>query len=293
MSAHKNAPRSAAQETLPLLMGQGAANAWECDEMGHLNVRFHVLRLAMGLGALARALGMENAFKPAAGATLLPLDLYIRFQREVRAGGALLMRGGVLEASDTEATIYAELRHPDGQPASSFILRCAHAEPRSMKAFAWAGKARAAFERLACTAPKHGQPRTIDLSHAPRAFDLAKADALGVKRTALSMVLPSDCDAFERLRLDSYIGRTSDAVPALFGEWRAEAAAALAAQDGVAREGGSAAVEFRIVFRRWPRAGDGVEVRSAFVEVMEKANRVMHWLIDPASGAAWASMEAV
>jgi acyl-CoA thioester hydrolase len=52
-------------------------------------------------------------------------------------------------------------------------------------------------------------------------------------------------------------------------------------------------VEARLVFRRFPRAGDLIEIYSGVAEVGEKTLRLAHWLVDPESGAAWASMEAV
>ena len=49
---------------------RGGVSAWECDEMGHLNVRFHVSRALEGLGVLAELLGLEPIFAPNAAATL-------------------------------------------------------------------------------------------------------------------------------------------------------------------------------------------------------------------------------
>lgn len=102
-----------------------------------------------------------------------------------------------------------------------------------------------------------------------------------------------ECDAFGRLRFDHFIARVSDAVPWVLAAWRLRTAAAAAAADGQARQAGGAAVEFRIAPRRWPKAGDHIEVRSSITEVMPKANRLVHWLIDPVSGQGWASVEAV
>ena len=42
---------------------RGGVNTWECDEMGHMNVRFYVANAMEGLVGLAAALGMPEAFK--------------------------------------------------------------------------------------------------------------------------------------------------------------------------------------------------------------------------------------
>jgi acyl-CoA thioester hydrolase len=77
-------------------------------------------------------------------------------------------------------------------------------------------------------------------------------------------------------------------VPNLLAQWRKDAAEA----NGGAVPAG-AVVEARFVWRRFPRAGDLIEVRSGIAEIGEKTLRLVHWLCDPETGAAWASMEAV
>ncbi len=280
-------------EALPALLYQGCANAWECDEMGHLNVRFHVARAVQGLAALSAEMGMAQAFGAAANATIAPLDIHVRFLREARPGAPLKMRGGLLDTAETEASAYLELRHADGAPSSTFRVRLAHIEPRTRRAFPWSSASRRAFPGLACALPAHGAPRSIDLDHSPSDVDMARADALALPIIGRSIVQPHECDAFGLAHADAFITRVSDAVPWLLADWRVEGAQMAAAKDGVQRAPGGAAVEFRVLIKSWPRAGDHVLVRSAIAEVMEKANRIVHWLIDPVSGAPWARVEAI
>ena len=49
---------------LPAPLYQGSVNTWECDDGGHLNVRFHFERAMVGLAHFARALEMTRAFTP-------------------------------------------------------------------------------------------------------------------------------------------------------------------------------------------------------------------------------------
>lgn len=72
----------------------GGVNTWECDEMGHLNVRFWVAKALEGLGGLAARLGMPRAFSTGAEATLVVREKHMRFLREARAGAALIMKIG-------------------------------------------------------------------------------------------------------------------------------------------------------------------------------------------------------
>jgi acyl-CoA thioester hydrolase len=276
---------SAAPAELPAELYAGTVNSWECDEGGHLNVRFHIERAMTGLALLAAELGMRPSNSGAA-ATLIPLDLYVRYHNEARGGEGLLMRGGVVDMQDRGAIMGLDTRHRDGRSANALRLTVAHAEPRSLKPFPWPAQARAAAARLACALPEHAKPRSIDLSRTPCEPTRARADELGLVRSGAFVVTPDQCDVFGRLRPEHIAGRVSDSTGNFVAAWRK-----LLAVDGVETAG--AVLESRIVYRRWPRAGDLIEVRSGVAEVQAKTNRYVHWLVDPVSGAAWASVETI
>lgn len=272
---------------LPAPLYQGSVNTWECDDGGHLNVRFHLERAMIGLAHMAHALDMPRAFTAAAGSTLTPLELHIRFLKEARPGAPLSMHGGVAALDENEATFCLDMRHADGAPSSCFTLRVAHVDTRDFRRFAWSERGRAAAQRLACALPDHAKPRSIDLGKAPSNATRQGAIDAGAMRIGGTIVFPDQCDAFGRLRGEHIFGRISDSVPNLLANWRHETAA----EAGAAPAG--AVVEARLVFRRFPRAGDLIEVYSGIVEVGEKTLRLVHWIVDPESGGAWASMEAV
>ena len=52
-------------------------------------------------------------------------------------------------------------------------------------------------------------------------------------------------------------------------------------------------LEYRLIHLAWPRAGDRFEIRSGLVGVDDRFHRVVHWMLDPASGRAWGAAEAV
>jgi acyl-CoA thioester hydrolase len=280
---------------LPAALYQGSANSWECDEGGHLNVRFQFERALIGLAHLARALEMPGAFAKSACATLVPLEAHVRFLKEARPGAALVMHGGVVELGESQARVCLDMRHGDGAPASAFTLVVAHADTRGFRPFPWSARTRAAAQRLACTQPAHALPRSIDVSKPPASaarISLARARELGAQRIGASLVSPDQCDAFERLRGEHLLGRLSDSAPNLLAGWRGELAAeAQARGETIAPVG--AVVEARLMFRAWPGAGALIEVHSALVEVGDKTLRICHWLLDPESGRAWASAEVI
>jgi len=48
----------------------GGVNTWECDVMGHMNVRHHVAKSMEALASLSCELGLLHAFAPHAASTL-------------------------------------------------------------------------------------------------------------------------------------------------------------------------------------------------------------------------------
>lgn len=274
---------------LPAPLYQGSVNTWECDDGGHLNVRFHLERAMIGLAHLAHALEMPRAFTAAPGATLAPVEAHIRFLKEARPGAPLVMHGGVAKLEESEAHVCLDMRHADGAPASCFTLKVAHVDTRAFRPFPWSARSRAAAKRLHCALPAHAKPRSIDVTKTPGDASRDRAIELGAMRIGATMVTPDQCDAFGRLRGEHFVGRVSDSVPNLLAQWRQEAAEA---NDGAGAPAG-AVVEARLVYRHFPRAGDLIEVRSGIVDVGDKTLRLVHWLCDPESGGVWASMEAV
>ncbi len=271
---------------LPAPLYQGSVNTWECDDGGHLNIRFHMERAFTGLAHMARALELPHAFTENAGSTLIAQEAHVRFIKEARPGAPLVMHGGVLEMGESDATLCFDMRHHDGAPGTVFTFKVRHVETRALRSFPWSARTRAAAKALKCKAPEHAKPRSVDVTAPAAEASMANAKALGVERIGGALVSPDQCDALGRLRGEHFVGRISDSVPNLLAPWRQAAAS-----DGVQPAG--AVVEARFVFRRFPRAGELIEVRSGIVEIGEKTLRIVHWILDPETGAAWASMEAV
>ncbi|HQR90548.1 MAG TPA: thioesterase family protein, partial [Caulobacter sp.] len=126
-------------ETLPgVEIWRGGVNTWDCDEMGHMNVRHYIVRAMEGLAGLAAELGLPHAFTPYANATLLVKEHHVRFLREAHAGATLHMLGGVIEISDTEARLLQLLVHSaTGELAATFQTTVVHATPREGEVFPW------------------------------------------------------------------------------------------------------------------------------------------------------------
>ena len=270
---------------------RGGVNTWECDEMGHMNVRFYVAKAVEGLATLAALIGMPDAFCADATSTLLVREQHIRFLKEAHAGAALHMVGGVVEMGESEARLVQLLVHSNsGDIAASFQTVVVHATAREGVAFPWSDRTRARAAALTMVVPEKAQSRSVALDPVETTGSLARADELGLLRIGLGALSPQECDVFGRMRPELFIGRVSDGIGGLVGPLRAIVADH--APNRPARTGG-AVLEYRLVQLDWPRAGERFELRSGLVGADARTMRMVHWMLDPESGKVWGTSEAV
>jgi acyl-CoA thioester hydrolase len=264
---------------------RGAVNTWECDQMGHMNVRFYVARAMEGVVGVAAALGLAGAFRANAEATLVVRDHHIRFLREARAGAPLYLLTGVAEMGEDHARLIQLLVHAaTGELAASFQTLLVHVTSREARAFPWSERTRALAADLSMEIPERAAPRSLTLDPPAGRASLAEADRLNLIDLARGAFAAQDCDVFGRVGVEHIIGRVSDGVPTL--------GAALGG--GPRREGvGGAVLEYRLAYADRPRAGDRYEVRSGLMSFDDRSQRVAHWVLDPETGAPWATSEAV
>ena len=265
---------------------RGSVATWECDAMGHLNVGFHVAKSMEGLIGLAAELGMPAAFSTGALSTLIVREQHIRFIKEARPGAPLHMTGGVVEWGETDARLLLLLHHRTGEVAAAFQTMVSHATAQEGRAFPWPDRVTARAGALAMDVPVEARPRSIRLDPVASQASLDRAAQLGLKRTALGAVRPADCDAFGRMRTELMMARISDGIAHVFDGARP------GERENGAKTGG-AALEYRLIHLAWPRAGDRVELRSGSAGGDARFRKLVHWLLDPATGRPWGVAEAI
>ena len=275
---------------------RGMTNTWECDEMWHMNVRFYVAKQWEGVAILCPSIGIPNAFRPGNSSTVVPVDQHIRFMKEIHPGRPIYMECGVLEVTDTEAVLYQELKHGVGDTtAAAFRTRIRHVESKTLKGFPWKDQTKKVLEALLMDPPSHTAPRSLDASGpfiTDEEADVSVPDELGVPIIGRGAVQIQHCDSHGRMMPEFFIGRVSDSVPNLMAVWRDEVTKAAQAK-GESVRSGAAVLEYRLKYRRWPKPGDIVEVRTGLGKVQPKVHSLVHWLMDPATGSAWCTSEAV
>ena len=273
-----------------ITLWQGSCNQWDCDEMGHMNVRVYFEKQYEGLVVLANRLGMPGAFRENAPSTIIIADQHVRFIREALPGSPLTMSGCVLEFGETDAIIYQQLLHADGGPAAAFRTRIVHVDTPEREAFPWSPRTRATLAEFLDEAPEVTAPRSIEPfadSLAPTAVAYDRIKESGAALAGIGAVPYQDLDVHGFMYPSWIVGRVSDSVPNVLDGWRKKAAAGAG---GGPRVGG-AVLEYRLVYHAQPKAGDLYELYSSYAGATGKTHALVHWMMDPNTGTPWATMQ--
>jgi acyl-CoA thioester hydrolase len=270
---------------------RGNANAWECDELGHMNVQFYLAKASEALANLAALGGLGGIFRADTHATLRARDLHIKFLGEAHPGAPLVIEGGFQSHDRDSARIVLVMMHAgSGKVAATFRIDAVHISPTTGRAFDWPAGFTSLCADLTVPVPEIALPRGLNESPRTTTADLATADQLGLEQIGMGRFTSSEMGAFGRMRSDVLLGRVSDSVVNFSGAFPEEVAFHRGELDARI---GSALMECRILPRRWPRAGDGYVIRSGLISVTGKVRNLVHWVLDPATGKPWWTMEGV
>ncbi len=268
---------------------RGAVNAWDCDTMGHMNMRHYLAIARRGLAVLAQRLGLGAVFEPGASATLRLIDQTVRYVGEAHDGDPLHMQAAIEAVGDTEMTVIQVLIHSvSGRPSAILRSRIRHVTARDDRAFAWSARVRQKAEALIQRAPALMTLKSLVLSPPLLNGSADVADALGMQCTGLGLIEPADCDPFGWVREDAFMGWASDAGAQIFNPWHLRHAA-----DTGQTALGRVMLEGHIVIGRPAFAGQVFDLRSGLSSVTDKVETRIDWFLDPTGGAPFAVMAGV
>lgn len=264
---------------------RSSVNEWECDQMGHLNVRHYFGRANEGLALLLAELGLGPSRLRHEGLVLRALDQHVRFQREMRPGTAYCVRAGVVSATPDVLRTYQEISvQPQLELSATFSSELAlHHFPSGIRR-PFPPQLHALSHPIRSDIPPHGSARGIPRDPPKPPFTRAHAIERGLVGAFLGPVRAEECDSNGVMRESGMMAKVADGMAHFF----------LALRERPRTEGvGGAALEYRFVFRKWPHLGDFVEVRSGLKGLGTKTMQICHFLFDVETGECLASAEAV
>ncbi len=254
---------------------RGGTDAWECDQMGHMNVQFYGAKFDAAETVLLRRLGLDVVAHPRRAMT----D-QITFRKEARVGAALWVQSAVIGVDHAGAAL--RLRHvmhhaPSGDVAATVDATVGHLPPAVL----------AAAEARLLDPETVAAPALPELPAPADGVSLERAKALGLVETGISAVGTGELRPGGFIGRKAFIGRLSEAVGHLI------AGDAMSAEALRARHIGSAALDYKIRWAAPVEAGDVVVLRSGASGTVGRTLRFFHWMLDEASGEAVATVEIV
>lgn len=270
---------------VPLL--RSSVQTWECDDMGHMNVQFYVAKANEGLSVLSHHLGHGPTVARQTSRVLLPREHHIRFHREQRPGAGLTLEGGVTGRDGDTLKVYEELTNSaSGTVAATINADVVLVDAQTREPQPLPTSMDAAINAHTVELPAHGQPRGLDMGPPVDAPTLTQADDMGMVYTWQGTVKPNKCNPHGYMNQQHFMGLVSDSIANLLSQTRGD-------DRSNDPNIGGAALEYRFVYRSWPKEGDILTLRSGLKHVGPKTYTWAHWMFDVETGKAVATAEAV
>lgn len=267
----------------------GNANTWECDEMGHMNVRFYVSKGLEGLATFSHLLGIGPSWQNDQSVSLGVIHEHIRYIREVMPGEDLSIEVGILSASPEQLEIFQLMHNTrSGQIACSMIHRV---ELRRLSDEVRVPFNESILEKTKdylCTIPEKTGPRSLFMDAPFVRGSKTDAENWGMRLVSMGQVTPQMVDRHGVLPPDGYIGRISDGIGNFMGGLRKNADVKSPVQNI-----GGAALEYRLNFLEPLKVGDIVGVYVGLKAVTDRFFIVTHWTVNLQTGRLVTHSEAL
>ena len=266
---------------------RSSVNTWECDEMGHMNVRFYVQRAVEGLQSLAQTAGFGPRYLREVERTLVVREQHIRFHKEMRPGTPFFIRAGVTRITPSSMTIYEEVVHSSSaEIAATFVSEISLASLQSRALLTFSHEVLSAMRDRTIELPENGRPRGIAMTPPRTVPSLQDAEELKLYPIYRGVVAQEDVDNEGFMQMSGYMAAISNGITNFFIHLR---------DDGTPREDGigGAALEYRFIYHQTPKIGDILVVHSGLKGIQGKASSYVHWMFNAETGECVATAEAV
>lgn len=264
----------------------GEAVNWECDELGHLNMRHYMTKVHQARQFFFITLGLTHSFRADADSTVRAKNFTIRYLKESRPGARLSIHTGLLSLEGSCAELIHIMTHFDGTVSAAITETVEHIYLRTGNPFKWPRRVREAamqwqVERPAISLPRGLPPEDL----APLAPKRSILKAHGAVHIGAGVFQPAEVDGFSNVTAQSLLGRVTESVGNFYALWPE-------IHDGLYSGGtiSGALLELRCHIHNRATAGEAVELYAAIQGANPYTRQAVYHLIDPVSGESWASM---
>ncbi|MEX1035321.1 MAG: thioesterase family protein [Sneathiella sp.] len=252
---------------------RGNVNAWECDQMGHMNVQFYMARGSEAFGHFQNALGLSPALIRREKKGLRFKSLRIQFKSEVHAGSVLHGICGMREVVGDILHGFIQLYDTAFDRLSAiFEFTAVYTDFVSDDVLPLPDPLRDAAESLCDEHPDIYRP-------APFVGTLMPSTSLDhMFESSRSSVNVWECDIFNHIDMRYVVGYFSDAATHVIG------AVGLTRAEIRRRNLGSAALDYYTEFHAPVKMSAPIVLKSGLISAERKIFRFGHNLVDLDSG---------
>jgi acyl-CoA thioester hydrolase len=267
---------------------RGYVNAWECDEMSHMNIQFYMAKASDAAFNMGVALGVGGRDEAAKAASLAPIEHHIRFHREMMVSDLVSVRSGVVDIEDRAFTLYLEMKNALSDAlTATFVMRTGHRDHKGGHLSPLRNETRRRAEKLRVELPTEATARALTSDSFDRDISTARADKLGLIVSNRSVCNPWECDANGHMNPRFYMARFSECQ----GHFWAHIGIGRHSQAEM--ELATATTEYRLVHFCPLLAGNTILVRTGLFGLTQRTVHYKHWMFDGESGAPVAASEGI
>lgn len=266
----------------------GEAETHECDALGHLNMRYYLYKAQQARQMFIMILGLPNAFTAGYPSSVKFMNAHIQYKAESRPGQLLRIETGILELRDKGMTLLHVIYHVNGTVSATIIENIDHVYLPTGASFNWPLRVKNAAEKYHVDMPNYAAPRSLNPWIKMTPPTQSQLEEWGVKPIGQGVFQRAETDMFDRVMGGAILGRASDCVAHYKDGWP-EAHKGAGLDETIM----GVLLEVNFVCHQPVQAGQGFLFYSGIAHVNRRTRRLIHTLIDPVTGTALATMDAM
>ena len=272
----------------PIRTWAGECSAWECDGLGHMNMRHYMTKVHQARQMFFIHLGLDEAFKRDSVSSVRVRDFHIKYLGEARPDNPLYIETGLLELGEDELRLCHIMYHQDERMAATIVENIEHISLLTQQKFAWSQRFRSEARAYKVALPDPAKPRGFTYKTRARAMTESALIKLGLTAQGEGVFQPAeiglDGAATPQVlmgRVTESIGHFKDGFPEFLDPeyFKSNKSAAL--------------LEARIFINRRVEAGDAFRFYPSVNSADKYTRRFAHNIVDVVSGESIASVLAV
>jgi acyl-CoA thioester hydrolase len=266
----------------------GEAEAHECDALGHLNMRHYLYKSQQARQMFIINLGLPSAYIAGSPSSVKFMDAHIQYKAESRPGELLTIKSGILDMREAGMTLLHVVSHFSGAVSATIIENIEHVYLPTGQSFPWPRRVVKAARTHMIEMPNFAAPRSLDPWGEVQAPPQKTLENWGIAPVGRGVFQPRETDIFGRVMAPAILGRVSDCVAHFKGGWP-EAHSPQHQRQNVM----GVLLECRFICHKPIRAGQPFIFYSGVKSANKRTRRLVHNMIDPLTGRALATMDAV